>query len=366
MARSDILTSHLLNRWPAIMGESVFRYNQILGANVEVQACPVYIQPDRDELARAINKALNMSARELGFWPVPEFHTQEQIDFGAGYPYWRQPLRLRYGYLRGLGTRATSLIQAGATVTYSDSDGDGTDDTATISVTTSVDESEVAIFFRTADGAYAAADPRWEIDNLRKSTSGGVVTLTGHRGLFVKPSVWAQPYEAPNYNVVNAADNIAGNYVTTVDVYRVYVDSTVPVTLVYYDDCTQVDTNVTTTARIIDSELGFISINRPANCVGYPYHKVLIDYYAGYPLRYGNPEPVLEEMVIRLANTYVPKEQCSWCDRVSNHWSNDTENFDLTRSNVDWSRMFGMQKGQVNAAQVVAEWRLGQGGKVTV
>jgi len=231
MAISEqLLTYGLLGQWQRIVHENIWHFNQSNGSGTRNEACPVYIQEDREDVAQALNMSFHMFAQYLGYFARPIWNT-ERVDIGGGYPYFLQPLKLkRGGYLVEFGQRATSVIQANAAVTYSDVDGDGIDDTATITVVNATAVDEVQIFFRTADGAPAAADERYQIEPVKVSTSAGTITITGHRALFVKPStIWDIPYDPtdPNGQTRNYADTAnATGFVTAVDIYRVYNDTT--------------------------------------------------------------------------------------------------------------------------------------------
>jgi len=118
-----------------------------------------------------------------------------------------------------------AAIQVAAAVTYSDEDGDGIDDTFTVSAATSVtDTSQIALYFSVADrfngwGSTTALAPRWRLQPVQVSISGGVVTVKGPKQLCVKPI----KYEG----VVNIGANgldpaTAANFVTTLDIYQRY------------------------------------------------------------------------------------------------------------------------------------------------
>jgi hypothetical protein len=155
-----------------------------------------------------------------------------------------------------LGQRATSLIQAGVSVVYSDPNSIGVNDTATITVNSAVANDEIKLYFRTADGAPTAGDARYEIEPTVITDNGaGVVTIKAHRALFVKPKEWAREYEAfdANFNSPNIVDTgTAAGFVTAVDVYRVYTDTSAAISLQAADG-TELQSY---TGEIIDAELG--------------------------------------------------------------------------------------------------------------
>lgn len=368
MARSDVKTDGMLNRWPIVMTENPFNYNQILGVGTETRGCPVYVQSDRDDIAYALHDALSDMAQHLGYWPVPRWFTGERIPLRGGYPYYRQPLQMKFGHLIAFGTRATSLIQAGVTVTYTDSHSDGILDTATITVTTDVDIDEIGVFFRVTDGAPSAANERWQIDNVYMVDNGGTVTITGHRALFVKPNeVWDNPKEDPNYNKAFAGNNGEPNhFVTAVDIYRVYADTTGQAGLVFYDDCGQAYDQDSGIMQIEDADLGFFSIRANA-CRGRNYVYADVNYYAGKALVDQRPDPLFERAVVRLANTYQTDAEylCCFCDRVSNRFQEDQKKAEVLNNESTLASLFGNKRGQINAARFVRRYALGQGGKLT-
>lgn len=365
----QVNTYGMLNTWPEVMRENVWRYNQITGSGVRTTACDVYIQGDREEIARALGQAWKRVAEHLRFFPRPIW-TEDTIRLGRGVPWQLERLRTRWGYIEAFGQRATSLIEAGAAIVYSDADGDGVDDTATITVTTSVDADEAQIFFQVADGAPAAADIRYQIEPVTVVDNGATVTITGPRALFVQPSVWNKPYDDANKQTINTAvTTTAGDFVTAVDVYRVYNDTTTPVEVIedpIFSQTTSLGSNILTTgvARILDDRLGIFEarVENPT-CLQYA-EAVKIYYKAGYPLQFDQVDYVLAEAVIRLANTMMGRELCTFCDITKNHWADDRlppgTNNPVSARHVN--NPFGTMKGQIYAWQAVMDYALPRGG----
>lgn len=134
-------------------------------------------------------------------------------------------LQLTEGEVRAVGVETVAAISTAAAVAYSDKDGDGIDDTFTVSAATTItDTSQIAVYFSAADrfsgfGASTALSSRWRLQPITITISGGTVTITGPKQLCVKPI----KYEG----VVNIGPNgldpsVAGNFVTTLDIYRRY------------------------------------------------------------------------------------------------------------------------------------------------
>lgn len=361
MAVSDIQTYTMLNAWQRRMRENIWRFNQIEDPGASNAQCPVYVQSDRDEIAEALAVAWDELATHLHYFPRPAW-TTERIALGRNPIYELQQLRTTFGHLIALGSRATTLIDDAVTVTYSDADGDGINDTATVSVTTAVDTDEIQVFFRTADGAPAAADERYQIEPLTLSASGGTVTITGPMALFASPSaLWAFEYESPNFVNPNAGSpSTAADFVTAVDVYQVTTDPTGAVTLLsdrwpkdaLTTNATGFD-QTTAGAQIVDAELGLVRV-RPttcADCVGPPQY-VDIAYYSGKALHNGRMDTALETALIRLANTYMPMELCSFCNATTRLWQDDNQPVPQSRDKLQ-SSPFGSLNGQVYAWRIV-------------
>lgn len=376
-------TYGLLDRWAEILGVNLFHFNQIAGDGApyaSVDNCnEVWIQPEREMVARALSNAVNKMATALAFYPLPVYF-EERIPLGRGSPYQLQHLQTRWGKLVEFGSRATTLIDDAVTVTYSDDDGDGVDDLATISVTSGASTDEIKVFFRTADGAPSAAHQLWEITPLTLSQSGGVTTITGHRSLFVKPTeIWNKPKDTqdPNSREKNDGNTAnANHFVTLVDVYRVYTDTTTPLQVYgdpIYTQTTDLDLNAATTgvARIINADLGLFEARiESCNIPTHHIEGVRVFYKAGQALEYGHMEAELEEACIRLANTLMREKPSSLCDVPYQAWETDRQSLKVDNMVImqekDLGNPFGLKQGQVAAWHVVADRRVRRGGKATI
>jgi hypothetical protein len=187
----------------------------------------------REELAREIRSSEDAIARYLGWDVAPTWHYEEEHRWPASWSVtdnWlhydtrgNQPsLYLNRSKLIAGGRRALTLIDGSAAVVYSDEDSDGFDETATITVaTTLTDASEIKVYFERAD------DPggrTWEIRPPRSKTiTGGNCVIVFDSWLLIDPALWeAFPTgtEMDDIDCYNAA-----NFVTTVDVYREYNDT---------------------------------------------------------------------------------------------------------------------------------------------
>lgn len=360
------------------MQESIWHYNQIEGRAAPLNnGCGVFIQEERELLARSLFQAFSRMKTHLNYAPMPVYEVAEAIPLKAGVPYERQQLRTRFGYVEGFGQKATSLIAAGATVTYSDIDGDGIDDTATISVTTTAAASEIKLFFQTADGAPGAGNELWEIVPTEVTKSGNTATIVTHRANCVKPSaIWLKPYLlSANVNMTekNAGDTeTVGDFITAVDVYRVYLDSTTPAYIlsdnwVLGDTNTDQFNNQAAGVQLVDSVNGIFRIRNTAGACPQAPERLLIYYKAGYPLTFEHIEDTLGEAVIRLANALHPYEvPCEICDRTLSLWVRDRDTLKQNQLRPgDINSPYGLLEGEIFAWRVVCDYMLGAGGKVT-
>jgi len=299
--------NHLLNKWAEFMMENPFLFNQCAGVGAPMQTSQdksgkVYLQKEREYVARHLETALTRMSGDLNYWLAPAFFS-DTFPLGKGRPIQRQIFQTTYLKMISLGKRATALISAGASVTYSDPNNTGVLDTATVTIATTIANSEVKLYFRTADGAPTACDARYEIEPLIVTDNGaGTVTLTGHRSLFVSPKQWAREYIAndPNFNSPNIVDTAtAAGFVTAVDIYRVFVDQTDNIELLSQDNTVL----QTFTGDIVDEELGAVRMGDLCSTVCWDKQpaKVKIKYYAGSPLNNGNIDNELFEGCVAFA-----------------------------------------------------------------
>lgn len=376
-------TYGLLNHWQSVLDVNIWHFNQIAGDGapfVGDNCREVWVQPEREHVARALYDAVQQMKDAMGFYPRPVY-LSERIPFGRGVPYQLQVLQTKWGNrkLIEFGQRATSAIQAAATVVYSDSDGDGIDDLATITVTSGVSTDEVALFFQVSDGAPSAAHELWEITPITVSQAAGVTTITAPRAYFVKPStIWNIPRDPTDPNTLEKNDGdtrATGDFVTAVDVYRVYTDTTTPLQVYgdpIYTQSYDLDLNVATTgvARIVDAELGlFEGRVESCACPAHAIQGVQVYYKAGEALEYGHMQTQMEEACVRLANTLMPQQPSTLCDVTWNMWAEDRQSMKVDNMSLlqerDLGNPFGLKQGQVAAWHVARQYKLVSGGKLT-
>lgn len=376
MAVSSLYENNLLlNAWQRVMQEQIWTFNQVQGLGAPLpEGQSVYIRDDRDEIAGALNNAINMFANQITYWPRPKWFV-DLLPIGRGRPLRDGYYSLQWRKIIEFGQRATTLIEAGVAVVYSDSTGLGVNDTATITVNTTVDASEVQFFFRTADGAPAAGDPRYQIEPLTLTDNGGSITAVGHRALFVKPStIWNIPYETVNLRERNAADTQdAADFITLVDVYRVYNDATNPIDLLSADGTVleQFD------GEIIDPTLSIFRLGGDcsAACWTKRPNRMRVRYRAGEALVYDDMSGELREAIIRLSNTLMPRNTSAEKQYTHDRWFWDRQPMlaGIGNRNIsvlspsDVKNSFGLLQGAVYAWRVATrdDIAIPRGGKFT-
>lgn len=337
MARSNVDSYGLLDSWARVMHEDFFRFNQIDGDGVTMlPGCSgVYIQYERDYIATAIRQAVAHAAEYLQFYPLPAW-VSERIELASDTDWDDQRLTTRYGWVQGFGIRQTELIHSAKAVTYSDASGDGVEDTGSITIDAVFPIEETRVFFRTADGAKAAADALWEIHELTfVDNEDGTYTASGHKGLFADPTdVWAKEYRSTDFRTKFAGDTgVAGDFVTAVDVYRVYpdpseqADHSAAVTLVAADGTEKIMQAQLTNAQNGTFRLAVLAgDDDPDSSV--KWIAVDVSYLAGYPLENNRMSAVFESGILRYANTLFPQQPSGFCDRTRAMWERDLEVLD--------------------------------------
>lgn len=339
MARSDTVTLISLDRAAKILGIDPYHFNTIvtLRRPENNTADDIWFdsswmrvgQAGRQDLALALYEAERQVINYLGFYPMPAWVSEEEHRITQPYAVElrnigslnsrnrQKSIRTKYGYVIEAGSKAKTVIQAGANVVYSDADGDGYNELVTVTVNTTVtNDDEIHVFFAGKSGVDA-----WEIRPITTSLNAGVATITFQRYQVPLPELWERdPSEGDIWRTIDG-DNI-NNFVTTVDVYRVYTDVSTQATLYYEDGCDncngsgciacEFSTN-TGCLRIRDKRLGLMSYS-PAtwdddaqefNISGAADpDKISINYRAGYippsveNYSYRQMDPVWERAIV--------------------------------------------------------------------
>lgn len=291
MARADTYTWLSLDEWAMILGYNIWHFNSIdlTQGNCDAADCdrfwfqyPFEVnRTSREELAGAIYEAEQSLATYLKYNLMPDWseetvpterHHDPLLTSNINSRRLPKSVQLKKRLVWAGGVRASAAISEGVSVVRSDEDGDNYDETATITVDLSdYNSDEVRVFYPGKKGS-----PKWEI---RPVTIDGN-TITFPVWLIVKPSVGMGPTCS---TPLDPNDDI---YLDTVDVYRVYNDTSVQAELIYEpdnilcnDDNSCVQKSVGNCIYTEDEELGYVVYN--SKLYSEP-DKVKIYYYSGW------------------------------------------------------------------------------------
>lgn len=237
MARADTPTKLPLDEWARLMGINPLHFNQVNLTELQNDFCgQLWFQHrwqnntaiGREAISEAIAEAEANIERYIGYsllatWRIDErrpavrANRPELVNIGTEDVRWYNQIVISEAkkWITG-GQRATTLIEADATIVYTDEDADGYDETATVTVAAGAlsETCEIKAFF-----PGKAADSTWEIKPLRS------VTLTGANFVLVfnrEQAVLESLQEALNPGrVEGTADD---SFLTEVDIYRVFND----------------------------------------------------------------------------------------------------------------------------------------------
>lgn len=354
MARADTYTLLCIDDWAKYMAIHPDAWNQVVNpVNPYAGACDrVWIQEGwldqgtgrivgREDVARAIATAEEMIAHALGFWPAPMWITAEEHPWplparGAQTSY--PPIIADWGYIIEGGQRALTAIALNEPLVYSDEDGDGVLDTATITITaaqmTAADAAwqEVAVFF---DGE---TDDTWLIRCVDVVEDAlGNVTITGRRSQFVDPALWL---------VADDIDlSVNANFVTQVDVYRRYNDTSAQAQLCWkggggtcdpticsetcQNACLSIQDHRTSIVHTIPGTYAAGAWTSTSFSIPRLPDAVRLWYFSGMLLQAnGRIKPLMAEAIVRLANTYLVEEPCG-CAQTKWRWTRDREEAEI-------------------------------------
>lgn len=338
----------------------------------------------REELAHTIAKAEEAVAEQLNFWPAPKWITNEvqpyprphnRMLYGyAGTPrgQWKA-LQVNWGKVQGGGLMARTLISAAGAVVMSDNDGDTINDRFTVTVATTItDPDEIAIYYAAADRNSEPLEEVWRIRPVNVVISGGNAVITGHPSLLVKPDL--ESVVDPLILDVT----VATNFVTTVEVYRLYLDTTSTVadpaqgTALWEDPDCEIPPCSSSWLPLCqiprNAEMGMIAVDFwQGNTFCPPQDRepdrVNLNYVAGEPLVNGRMSRAMADVVAHLTTAWLPVDKCGCerADRIIAYWraieAVDTKGVvPITLKQLD-NNPFGVQRGALWAWQRVEQLR---------
>jgi hypothetical protein len=253
MARSSYDTLLSLDRYAKIIGFSPAHFNGGAsptifppGSNRCQDIWPQYgwqyfDHVGRDELGEALSVAEWDIAEQAGYFPAPKYISQEVHQYPRYHrrDLWRSsatnargaPLSIKtdFGKVISMGQRATTLVGtasvAGLTMTY-----DFAALTCTIILpTTLTDTCELKLFTAGQSGA-----PEWEIRPVTSITADGVnVTIVVPSWQLILPALWEAYPTTADFAAIDITTN--GNHSQSVEVRRVYTDTTVTSATLYWE-----------------------------------------------------------------------------------------------------------------------------------
>lgn len=345
-------------------------------------------RPGRDEIALAIQQAETALESELHFNLIPTWMVDDAATpsipsgwFMNPYPY-NINVRANTRHILYGGIEAWSIIQADASIVYSDIDGDGYTERATVTVATTVtDINEIAVYYPGQNH-----DPGWEIRPIRVAIASGTATIIFERHLAVQPALLEELDAAG----VNGLDN--ANFLTTVDVYRRYNDPSQMAIVEWSPEiCTAagavISAHTAALTPILQSRDGLFglqsadwSVTDAEWAVTNPTwwrkpDRVRLWYRAGYrdtrlTRSMHEMAPQLERAVTYLALSYLDREwaTCEYIRSLQSHWrmdlaqamSSPVQSVRYSIANGLLNNPFGTTRAAVYAWRVVQRMVVGE------
>lgn len=253
MARANTITWLPLDRWAELVGIHPFHFNGLYSDTYlsSISCGTPWFQYawqnadrlSREDIAYAIRQAERMIANEVNYNLLPDWTSREDLRYErpgipgiynvtGRTPRWQlASLTTRWGYIISGGVREKTGIETVAVV-RSDEDGDGYDETVTINVGTSVEDAdELKLYFSGRSG-----DDRYEIRPIEVDldTDLDTATITCKSWQIIDPDKQESMYVGESDQSLDAEDDT--NYVTTLDVYRVYNDPQTQVSFKWEND----------------------------------------------------------------------------------------------------------------------------------
>lgn len=340
----------LPDAWPNC-AVSLARYAQIIGYDEcafwgvrydgqEQFACSTFWNEwQRQSVADALAQAQQMMEDILGYplcptWITGTIPTTGDARYVDEQGVVGNPVTTRWAHVLQAGVMAESVISDGATVDY-------TQEPAVIGpfVTTITDTSEVRVFLPDSERIVTPSSMTY---------SGGSLTIYIPRCRLVDPDLYGNVTADTGLEKTDT-----DNFVTVVDVHRVYNDPSVNAYLVREHACTTLclaegcATVTDAGCMVIKDPLQGIILVHPGTysngwtetATGYCYNHVRLNYQAGLRTL---PRQT-ETMIVRLAHSLMPEEPCG-CAVTQRLWARDrytSEVMSREMLNCPWGYMTG-------------------------
>ena len=333
----DVVLSVTLDRYQELMRLPIAAFNGLnRPEETPVYECStIWKQSERNALMMALSQAEEMRENELTYHIAPKYDVMENLEY-------KNPLILNRKHLVKLGLQTVTDISLGEVLTLGALP--NLNDPVTVTdATTVTDKSEIKIYYPGED---------YEIIPSNISISGGVATIKIPRSRLVKFALMDDREDHLYYD-----DN--NNFLASVDIKRVYYDSTNPAQYVCYHCCDD-PVSESVCARITNNRLAIVkhchtsysaddgwgticsNCGRPSNITVYALSGRQLSVYT-------------EMLTIRLAHTLMPNAPVS-CPTVHQYWQTDVAQTDIITP-------YGRTQGAVDAWSMDARAKVGQGGK---
>lgn len=386
MAVAKTRTKLPLDTFAKIMGLNPLHFNQVVVPGYESQVCgePIYQYPwqqadkvGREEIAQAIADAELLIENQLHYHLLPDFDLDE-IQILDPRSWARPRVRTRWGYVRSGGIQVKTIIAASAPIVWSAADAISYKETGVAIVVTDVtDREEIAAYYPGHSG-----DDEWKIRPITVTINAGVATITIKREQLVKEEI-LETFD----DVASVDGKVDANFLSTVDVYREYLDPSTQVEFQSPDGCACSDVcgfsvqggcmQVIDRVRGIvdispgtyDSESGSYIVTSPL-CTSIP-NRARIWYKSGWRderlfLKNTSMDMNWARAVCYLAVTLLDRPICSCnsLEKIVDHWNTDlAEVTDSSRFNVSVRMLdnpIGTTRGALHAWRLIQQNALGQ------
>jgi hypothetical protein len=307
-----------------------------------LECSTIWKQSDRDYVGMWLAVAEEMREIELGYHLGPKWVADEEHEFNM-------TQTLNRGHLIDVGVRAISDISAGAALDLG-TEATPNDPVVLVVATTVTDKNEIKVYY---------PDDDVTIKPSRITISGGNATINIPRSRLVKVTMMDDRDDPLDYYTNN-------NFITTVDVKRVYNDPSNVATIRWLgsNSCTDRCTLSTQTACAVAAgnrarRISRVNIspgtysNGSWSSAAFSHCHNPVSLLVSY--RSGRQNSIKTELLTaRMAHTLMPNKPSS-CPTVHQYWEEDIEEQDI------WTP-YGNKTGQFMAWVVDSRDKIGAGG----
>ncbi len=318
----------LLDRFQVRMQQEVFKFNQLdIGYNEYSES--IWVQSERDELNYQLRNQFFNFQEWLGFYPQPIWK-EIDVPLDQYYEYFECDIEVpESAHLQAFGVRATELITSGASFTKVPASGQAFNVTLEIAMD-KVASGEIAIFHTATDSNGSVADENFRIypSQLYYDDNSSSYKITIPYARLIKPSLWLSEFvNGDPQNRISYSPTDDSNFVSSVDVYRIYNDSTTDATLIGapYDYTTETALQTqTVTAVILNKENSVFKLKGGDAFPTFNPSFVRLNCYIGYPKTdEGFMNQKLEEFILRKAKVEMGLNSKLAAAKISEMWQYD-------------------------------------------